>query len=39
MNSKESGRRRFLKNSVALAGLAVGAIPAISDSERPSRIR
>src|SRR5260370_39417141 len=26
MNSKESGRRRFLKNSAALAGLAVGAI-------------
>jgi len=26
MISKESGRRRFLKNGAALAGLAVGAI-------------
>jgi len=26
MNRKESGRRRFLKESAALAGLAVGAI-------------
>jgi hypothetical protein len=26
MNPKESGRRRFLKNGAALAGLAVGAV-------------
>ena len=26
MNSKQSGRRQFLKNSAALAGLAAGAI-------------
>jgi len=26
MNSKKSGRRQFLKNSAALAGLAAGAI-------------
>src|SRR5579864_7853019 len=30
MNSKQSGRRRFLKNSAALAGLAVGAVQPVS---------
>src|ERR1700732_1830952 len=33
MNSKQSGRRRFLKNGAALAGLAVGAMqPASAQS-------
>jgi sulfane dehydrogenase subunit SoxC len=39
MNSKQSGRRRFLKNGAALAGLAVGAIQSASSqsaaSEKP----
>ena len=30
MNSKGSGRRRFLKDSAALAGLAVGAVRSVS---------
>ncbi|MCU1341041.1 MAG: sulfite oxidase SoxC [Candidatus Acidoferrum typicum] len=39
MNSKQSGRRRFLKNSAALAGLAVGTMRPASGqstgSEKP----
>ena len=36
MNSKQSSRRRFLKNSAALAGLAVGTIqPASGQSAAP----
>jgi sulfane dehydrogenase subunit SoxC len=38
VNSKESGRRRFLKNGAALAGLAVGAIqPANGQSVEPGK--
>jgi len=38
MNPKESGRRRFLKNSAALAGLAVGAVqPAGGQSAGPEK--
>ena len=29
MNAKQHGRRRFLKKSAVLAGLAAGAIPAV----------
>ena len=36
MNPKESGRRRFLKNGAALAGLAVGAIQPASDQSAGS---
>jgi len=38
MNPKQSGRRHFLKNSAALAGLAVGAIqPASAQSAGPEK--
>src|ERR1700680_4772139 len=35
MSSKESDRRRFLKNSIALAGLAVGGIGTANALEGP----
>src|SRR6202790_2498817 len=38
MNSKETGRRRFLKNGAALAGLAVGTVrPASGQSVGPEK--
>jgi len=38
MNAKQSGRRRFLKNGAALAGLAVGTIqPASGQSAGPEK--
>jgi sulfane dehydrogenase subunit SoxC len=36
MNSKQSGRRRFLKDSAALAGLAIGGVRLASGQESPS---
>ena len=39
MNPKQSGRRRFLKDGVALAGLAAGALAVRSASGTDARVR
>jgi len=38
MNSKQSGRRQFLKNGAALAGLAAGTITPAGRHQRPSQL-
>ena len=37
MSSQQSGRRRFLKESAAMAGLAVGAVRSASAQASPSK--